>query len=238
MGNKLNMKTLLIGLGAVVLLIALVFGGMLLLGDKGPEEIIQEITKTEDELAIEALKKIVSQEVVMGTSKEAIVQKVGAKPEQVGKNYVINPTYTRIGKYDYLTAYIFSNDALVAVVHERMLDGTQKHNLAVEFQKITSDVGELYKLINSKEEWYATPLKYDSNAWNEAITDNDLELYSEFKDDTTKEYVRVIASGINYFDFLAHDREVLSVGNLNIVYTSTAYQDDFLGFVSLAAEKE
>ena len=117
-----------------------------------------------------------------------------------------------------------------------MLDGTQKHNLAVEFQKFSSEIGELYTLIDSKETWYSTELTYDANTWNNAITSNDLEMVADFENSETKDYVKIIASGINYFDFLVKDRENLSVGNLDLMYTSSAYKDDFLGFVSVAAE--
>lgn len=201
---------------------------------KNPEG--ESIVVTEETIKQELYKSI-NQGFKIGDKKDSIIKALKVGEENIGKNYVINPNYTRIGKYDFLTAFIFNEDVLVAILHERVLDGTQRHNLAVEFQKFVSEIGELYTLVETKEEWFSTELAYDANMWNNAITNNDLELYANFENEETKEYVSIIASGINYFDFLANDREMLSVGNLNLIYTLNVYKDDFLGFVSLAANK-
>ena len=232
-GNKKNLIYILCG---IVLIIVLVCVGSLFMNKGTDTPILPNKNITQEEKRQEELKSLITQNVNIGDTKSTIVTKVGATEDLIGKNYVINPNYTRIGKYDFLTAFIFKDDSLVAIVHERMLDGTQKHNLAVEFQKFSSEIGELYTLIDSKETWYSTELTYDANTWNNAITSNDLEMVADFENSETKDYVKIIASGINYFDFLFKDRENLSVGNLDLIYTSSAYKDDFLGFVSLAAE--
>lgn len=232
-----NNKIFLIA-GAAVIVVALIVVAMMFLpGEKEVVDTTPEITLSVEEIAKKEKMDVITQGFSIGSAKDAVIKKVGAKDEHIGKNYVINPNYTRIGKYDFLTAFIFNNDVLVAIVHERMLDGSQKHNLAVEHQKFSAEIGELYTLVDSKEDWFSTELVYDADTWNNAIVDNDLELYSYFENEETKEYVTVVASGINYFDFLALDREMLSVGNLNLIYTSNVYKDEFLGFVSLAAEK-
>ena len=233
-----NNKKIFIGLGAAIALIVIVIAVIMFL-PKGEttENLPVQNPISQEEVQKQKKMNLITQGINIGESKSAVIQKVGAKEENIGKNYVINPNYTRIGKSDFLTAFIFNNDILVAIVHERMLDGSQKHNLAVEFQEFTSEIGELYTLVDSKEDWFSTELLYDADTWNAAIIDNDLELYSYFENEETKEYLTVVASGINYFDFLAFDRESLSVGNLNLIYTSNVYKDEFLGFVSLAAEK-
>lgn len=237
-GKKPKNNKIFFIIGGVILAAVIVVGAMMLLPKNDEvETIVPEITLSQEEIAKKEKIDVITQGLSIGTAKEVVIQRVGATEEYIGKNYVINPNYTRIGKYDFLSAFIFNNDVLVAIVHERMLDGSQKHNLAVEYQKFSAEIGELYTLIDSKEDWFSTELIYDADTWNAAIVDNDLELYSNFENEETKEYLTIVASGINYFDFLALDREMLSVGNLNLIYTSSVYKDDFLGFVSLAAEK-
>lgn len=231
-------KTIFYILGVVVLLGAIVVGAMFLL-PKGEVETPPdtEITTNEDEIKQKEIMSLITQNVSLGETKANIISKFGAKEEHIGKNYVVNPNYIRIGKYDFLSAFVFKDDLLVAIVHERVLDGTQKHNLAVEFQKFVAEIGETYKLIDTTETWFSTELIYDADTWNDAIIGNDLELMADFENEEKKEFVKVVASGINYFDFLAKDRENLSVGNLNLIYTSSVYKDNFMGFVSLAVEE-
>ena len=234
---KKNNKIFIIA-GVVALIVVLIVAVFMFLPKNN--EVVDttpQINLSADEIAKKEKTDVITQGLSIGTAKDVVIKKVGAKGDYIGKNYVINPNYTRIGKYDFLTAFIFNNDVLVAIVHERMLDGSQKHNLAVEYQKFSAEIGELYTLVDSKEDWFSTELVYDADTWNDAIVDNDLELYSYFENEETKEYLTIVASGINYFDFLALDREMLSVGNLNLIYTSNVYKDEFLGFVSLAAEK-
>lgn len=238
--NKNTKKYILIGAAAVVVLLIV---GILVVGllgggnTKNPEDNQNQVVTNPLDIKKNEMYKVITQDVHIGESKESVIAKVGAKEENIGKNYVVNPNYVRIGKYDFLSSFIFNNDILVAVVHERILDGTQKHSLAVEFQEFSAEIGEYYKLIENKEQWYNTELIYDADTWNDAIVKNNLELYSNFENEETKDYVMIVASGMNYFDFLAEDRENLSVGNLNLIYTSNVYKDEFLGFVSLASAK-
>lgn len=235
--NLSKNKLFIIG-GALIAVIAVVLCIILFTGNDTNNQIEEVvIEESQEEIVKKELYSAINQGVQIGSSKQSIIDKFKPTEDGIGKNYVVSPNYTRIGKYDFLTAFIFSEDALVAIVHERVLDGTQKHNLSVEFQKFTSDIGELYTLVETGEDWFTTELVYDANTWNSAITNNDLELYSSFENEETKEYIRMIASGINYFDFLANDREMLSVGNLNLIYTSSVYKENFLGFVSLASEQ-
>lgn len=237
--NKNTKKYLLIGGAAVValLIVGILAVGMIGRDSSGSGDVQNEVVTNPLDVKKNEMYKVITQDVHIGESKQSVITKVGAKEEHIGKNYVINPNYVRIGKYDFLSSFIFNEDILVAVVHERILDGTQKHSLAVEFQEFTAEIGEYYKLIENKEQWYNTELVYDADTWNDAIVQNNLELYSNFENEETKDYVMIVASGMNYFDFLASDRDTLSVGNLNLIYTSNVYKDEFLGFVSLASAK-
>lgn len=231
-------KTILYIIGIVLLLGAIVVGAMFLIPkDTTEAPPATDTIVNEDEVKQKEIMSLITQNISLGETKANVIAKFGAKEEHIGKNYVVNPNYIRIGKHDFLSAFIFKDDLLVAIVHERVLDGTQKHNLAVEFQKFISEIGETYKLVDTKETWFSTELIYDADTWNDAIIGNDLELMADFENEENKEFVKVIASGMNYFDFLVKDRENLSVGNLNLIYTSSVYKDNFMGFVSLAAEE-
>jgi hypothetical protein len=231
---KLNSKVFIV-IGVVIALLLTISLGILFFSKNKKVEPIEPV-KTEEELGLESMYLSINRGVKIGETKASIIEKFAIPQEDVGKNYAIAPSYNRIGNHDFLTTFIFSEDYLVAVLHEQILDGTQRHKLAIEFQKFSERIGRYYTLIEIKQDWFVPELDYDANAWNEAIVNNELELHSNFENVETKEYVRIIASGINYFDFLAKDRESASVGNLNLLYTSSEYKDKFMSIVSLATE--
>lgn len=238
----LNNKKILIPLAGLII-IAIVMVAIMSRGGDNPiddkvQDVIQEVQENIEELNRKAMYEAITQNVKIGQSKKYIIETFSPNKKEIGDNYVISPNYTRIGENDYLTTFIFNNDILVAVLHERILDGTEKHNLAVEFQKFASKIGELYTLVDIREDWFSAQLNYNSTVWNDAILKNNLELYADFENSSTEEFIQVVASGINYFDFLAYDRENLSMGNLNLIYTVSTYKDDFMSFVSLAVEQK
>jgi hypothetical protein len=190
--------------------------------------------KTQSDTIKESITSSITKEIPLGTSKDEIVSKLNIPKDKIGQNYAIDPTYNRIIDKDYLTTYIFNNNLLVAVVHEKILDNTEKQNLAIEFQQLSAKLNKAFPLISIKDDWTAPKKEYDNKTWNDSIIKNDLELTAEYSNN--KEYVKVIASGINYFNFLVKDRQDSSLGNLVVVYTSASNKDNFNKLISLSSK--
>ena len=106
-GKKPKNNKIFIVAGIVVLVIVLIVAAIMFLpGEKEVIDETPEVVLSADEIAKKEKTDVITQGFSIGAAKEAVIKKVGAKEEHIGKNYVINPNYTRIGKYDFLTAYI------------------------------------------------------------------------------------------------------------------------------------
>lgn len=224
--NKKNIKIILFIILGIIVITAGFFIIKNIVANKEKTPI-----KTEEQIKKDETKLNIKGEFELGTTKEDIISKTKAPKENTGKNYVIDPTYGKINDDEFLKTYLFKDDKLIAVVDEDILDGTQKNNIAVTFQNVTSTISSVYPLSKINQDWTAPKEKYDNKIWSKAILNNNLELYSEFLN--KNEYIRIIASGINYFDFLSNKRKDVSLGNIVVIYTDSKYKENIDTLLSL-----
>lgn len=208
---------------AVVIIVAIQFFEKI---NKDPAVTPPPIILTEEEEYAKKIKDTLSNGYLIGsTTKQELLDSGTIDSENSGEEYLIKSTYTTIDDKEYFTTYLLKDDVLVGIVHEAILDTTSKYKLATEFQYLTSSLNKVYSQIEISQRWFSDSVKYDSEVWNNLIMDNKLELVAELAKDS--EFVKVVASGVPYFNYLYNNRYDQSFGNLDIIYSNGAHQDLF-----------
>lgn len=230
--HPINKKKIALGIGAVlavILLAAVIFVAVQFFDkiNKEPTDIIETpiVTDVEEEY-YNNLSKSLSNGTTIGLTTKDDLKNAGIINEEIsGENYLIKNGYTNINNIDYFTTYLFEDNILVGIVHEAMLDTTTKYNLATKFQTITSELNRAYSQMEISRRWFVEQVKYDSAIWNEMLVNNELELVAELAKGS--EFVKVVASGVPYFDYRMDNDFDQTFGNLVIIYSNGANQDLF-----------
>lgn len=165
------------------------------------------------------------------TTRDELIASGTIDTNNSGNSFLIKDGYTSINGKDYLSTYLLKDDILVGIVHEAILDTGTKDELATEFQTLTSDLNRAYSNMEISKRWFSDPVVYDANTWNYMISNNELELVAELAEDT--EFVKVIVSGVPYFDYLYDNYYDQGFGNLTIIYSDGSNQKLFSNIDSL-----
>lgn len=228
--NKIDKKKLIIYASIIVLTIILIFSifaVVKIINYEKPIEVQEQVENlSEMEKLSTSIKTTISQGFTIGkTTKEEIIASGIKFQNDTNSNYLIKKDYTQINEIDHLTTYIFEKNILVAIIHEALLDNSTKYKLSTYFQNFSSYINIGYKNLELSERWFIDPQKYNVENWNNSIINNNLELISEFTEDN--HYVKIVASGIPYVDFLMNTRNDQNFGNLAIFYTNNTNSEKF-----------
>lgn len=228
--KKINKKKLITYgsiIALIILLIVATFAAVKILTYEQPVDVQQPVEQlSEMEKLSQSIKTTITQGYTIGTTtKEEIISSGLQFHNDTKSNYLIKKDYTQINEIDHLTTYIFENNILTAIVHEALLDNSTKYKLSTYFQNFSSYINVGYKNLETSERWFEEPQKYNVENWNNSIINNNLELISEFTEDN--DYIKIVASGVPYVDFLMSTRNDQNFGNLTIFYTNKDNSEKF-----------
>lgn len=224
--DKKKITMIIVGILVALLLVIVAFFAVKMFMNK-PEPVPEpEPELTQEEIYYNELSSALSNGLEIGvTTKDQLIASGLVDTTKSGDNYLIKKDYTTINNIDYFTTYLLDNDKLVGILHEAMLDSSTKYSLANKFQTIVSDINRAYSNVEISKKWYVEPIRYDVDVWNDLIVNNDLELSAELAKDS--EFIKIIASGVSYFDYMYENEYDQSFGNLSIIYSDGANQSRF-----------